>query len=462
MYLLMHFKKPGLLFVFALALVCFIFTRSALAVVPPPDGGYPNFTTAEGTNALRNLTTGAGNTAVGWFSLFSATTASFNTGIGAGALVLNSADNNTAVGTVALFLNTTGVSNTAVGSIALLNNDTGANNTGVGAGALTSNTTGNANTAIGVGALGSNTDGGGNTATGTLALSANTGALNTATGLTALQSNTTGANNTAVGAGALNLNTIGDGNTALGIDALQSNTNGGGNTASGVNALLSNTDGDLNTAVGFNALNINATGNNNIALGFSASSNITGDNNIDIGSTGGSGESGTIRIGQAGSQTMTFVAGIRGATTGSANAIPVLIDSVGQLGTVSSSQRFKHDIKEMDKTSEGILALKPVTFHYKSDKTNTPQFGLIAEQVAAVNPDLVVRDENGEIYTVRYEAVNAMLLNEFLKEHRTVQEQGATIARLQSQVEALTSGLEKVSAQLELSGYAPQTVLNAR
>jgi len=147
-------------------------------------------------------------------------------------------------------------------------------------------------------------------------------------------------------------------------------------------------------------------------------------------------------------------------TTGNANAIPVLIDSVGQLGTVSSSQRFKHDIKGMDKTSEGILALKPVTFHYKSDKTNTPQFGLIAEEVAAVNPDLVVRDENGEIYTVRYDAVNAMLLNEFLKEHRKNKEQEATIARLQKQIEALTAGLQKVSAQLELSESAPQTVNN--
>jgi hypothetical protein len=200
------------------------------------------------------------------------------------------------------------------------------------------------------------------------------------------------------------------------------NTAGGANTASGVNALLSNTAGDFNTAVGFNALNINMTGSNNIALGFSAGSNITGDYNIDIGSTGGSGEFSTIRIGQAGSQTRTFVAGIRGVTTGNMNAIPVLIDSVGQLGTMSSSRRFKKEIKRMDKASEAILALKPVTFHYKSDKTNTPQFGLIAEDVAAVKPDLVVRDENGEIYTVRYEAVNAMLLNEFLKEHSTVQE----------------------------------------
>ena len=450
-----------------IALVCFGLLPKAQAVVPPPDGGYPNFTTAEGQNALKNLTTGAGNTAVGWFSLFSATTASFNTGVGAGTLALNTGDNNTATGTAALFLNTTGPNNTAVGSTALLHNDSGANNTGIGTSALTSNTTGNANTAIGGGALGANTNGGGNTATGTLALNANNGSLNTANGLAALQSNTSGDNNTAMGAGALNFNTIGDENTAFGHQALRSNIGGGANTASGVNALLSNTDGDFNTAIGFNALNINSTGNNNIALGFSAGSNITGDNNIDIGSTGGGLEFGTIRIGQSGSQTTTFIAGIRGVTTGNMNAIPVLIDSVGQLGTVSSSQRFKHDIKGMDKTSEGILALKPVTFHYKSDKTNTPQFGLIAEDVAKINPDLVVRDENGDIYTVRYDAVNAMLLNEFLKEHRTVEElksvvakQEAAAALQQEQIDALTAGLQKVSAQLEASKPATQVVNN--
>ena len=145
----------------------------------------------------------------------------------------------------------------------------------------------------------------------------------------------------------------------------------------------------------------------------------------------------------------------------------VLIDSAGQLGTISSSRRFKSEIKAMHNSSEAIHALKPVTFHYKSDKTGTPQFGLIAEEVAEVNPALVVRDENGEIYTVRYDAVNAMLLNEFLKEHkafveqqRKLEQQGATIARQQKQIEALTAGLQKVSAQLELNKPAQQTVLN--
>jgi predicted ribosome quality control (RQC) complex YloA/Tae2 family protein len=209
----------------------------------------------------------------------------------------------------------------------------------------------------------------------------------------------------------------------------------------------------------------NTSGSNNIAFGVDAGSFLTtGNNNIDIGNSGIIGESDTIRIG--GSQTKTFIAGIRGVTTGIGNAIPVLIDSASQLGTVSSSRRFKKEIKPMDQTSESILGLKPVTFHYKSDNTSTPQFGLIAEDVAEVNPDLVVRDENGEIYTVRYEAVNAMLLNEFLKEHpkneqqeSKIEQQEAKIARQQKQIEALTEGLQKVSAQLELNKLAPQTVV---
>jgi ribosomal protein S15P/S13E len=176
-----------------------------------------------------------------------------------------------------------------------------------------------------------------------------------------------------------------------------------------------------NTAVGFQALYNNISGANNIAVGLNAGYNI-GDfgerNNIDIGNLGVSGDFGTIRIGSIGDKTQAFIAGIRGVTTGNGDAIPVLIDSDGQLGTMSSSRRFKSEIKAMDNASETIHALKPVTFHYKSDKTGTPQFGLIAEEVAQVSPDLVVRGADGEIYTVRYDAVNAMLLNEFLKEHR--------------------------------------------
>src|SRR5205823_5220250 len=234
-----------------------------------------------------------------------------------------------------------------------------------------------------------------------------------------------------------------------------------------------------NTANGDNAL-FNNTGSFNSAVGFSAGGNLTtGSNNIDIGNAGVAGESNTTRIGTVGKSTGTYIAGIRGTATANANAVPVVIDSAGQLGTVSSSRRFKDEIKPMDKSSAAILGLKPVTFHYQSDKQNTPQFGLIAEEVAKVNPDLVVRDERGEVYTVRYEAVNAMLLNEFLKEHRKVEEQEqklqkqeATIARQQKdfesklaqqqkQIEALTSTVQKVSERVELSARAPQIAANA-
>ena len=276
--------------------------------------------------------------------------------------------------------------------------------------------------------------------------------------------NTTGDDNTATGGSALFLNTTGIRNTASGAVALFSNTTGDENTAVGSGALFSNTTGFENTAIGDNTLGNNTIGSVNIALGHLAGSNLTtGGGNIEIGNGGVAGESATIRIGQ--SQTRTFIAGVRGRTTGNANAVAVLIDSAGQLGTISSSRRFKSEIKAMHNTSEAIHALKPVTFHYKSDKTGTPQFGLIAEEVAEVNPALVVRDENGEIYTVRYDAVNAMLLNEFLKEHkafveqqRKLEQQGATIAQQQKQIDALTAGLQKVSAQLELNKPAQQTV----
>src|SRR5260370_28736028 len=171
-----------------------------------------------------------------------------------------------------------------------------------------------------------------------------------------------------------------------------------------------------------------------------------GSNKIDSGNAGVGGEVKKIRIGTAGSQTKTFIAGISGVTV--ASGVGVIVGSNGQLGTVVSSERFKDSIKPMDKTSEAILGLQPVTFRYKKelDPEGIPQFGLVAEQVEKVNPALVARDADGKAYTVRYEAVNAMLLNEFLKEHKTVQEQGATIVRLEKQIEALTESLQKVSA----------------
>src|SRR5436190_5678745 len=417
---------------------------NASGVTPPPDGGYPNFTTAEGLNALKNLTSGAGNTGVGWYSLFSDTAASFNTGVGAGTLALNTADNNTAVGAAALLLNTTGFNNTGIGSTALLHNNSD-NNTGVGAGALTSNSTGNVNTAIGVGALGSNIDGSGNTATGVLALSANQHSpSNTAYGFIALQNNLA-SNNTAMGAGALHLSVA------------------GGN----------------NTAIGFNALGSEVTGISNVAVGSGALANAIHGFNIAVGADAGSGVTtalGVIAIGSSGANVggSCFIGNIRGVATNNANAIPVVIDSFGQLGTMSSSQRFKKDIKPMEGTSGSVLNLKPVTFHYKNDKSNIPQFGLIAEEVAKIDPDLVAHDKDGEIYTVRYDAVNTMLLNEFLKEHKKVEAQGreiveqkATISELRKEMATFNarlkeqdSRLQKVSAQMALEKPAPQTIVD--
>ena len=318
---------------------------------------------------------------------------------------------------------------------------------------------------------------GGNTAEGQAALlSLTTGGFNTAVGWLSLRSNTIGSFNTAIGAGTLFANTA-DENTAFGTGALLSNTTGTANTANGTFALFFNTTGVGNTAIGTAALFNNTIGNNNTAFGVGAGSNVITANNV-------------ICIGASGLDVSNtcFIAGIRGVTTSIADAIPVMIDSGGQLGTASSSRRFKHEIKSMDSASEAILALKPVTFHYKSDASGTPQFGLIAEEVAKVNPDLVVRDKNGEIYTVRYEAVNAMLLNEFLKEHhkveeqsRKIQEQGAaisqskstaakqeaTIAQLKKEMETVVarlkehdSTIQKVSAQVEVSKPVRRTALN--
>ena len=299
-----------------------------------------------------------------------------------------------------------------------------------------------------------------NTVLGDDALLNNTGANNTAQGFSALDGNTSGSGNTAIGDQALLNNLTGNNNTAVGYFALLTNR-GINNTATGRGSLLNNSTGSSNTAIGFDALVSSTIGDKNIAVGSNAGAALTiGSYNIDIGNPGINSESNTIRIGQTANQTATYVAGISGATVPS--GVAVVIDGNGHLGTTTSSERFKEAIKPMDKASEAILALQPVTFRYKHelDANGVPQFGLVAEQVAKVNPDLVARDEQGKPYTVRYDAVNTMLLNEFLKEHRTVQEQGATITELKKQIEALTAGLQKVTAQIELSKPAPRTVLN--
>ena len=335
-------------------LAWFAISPMAQAVVPPPDGGYPNFTTAEGTNALKNLTTGAANTAVGWSSLLTNATGSFNTATGAGSLLFNTADNNTAFGAAALLFNTAGIENTAVGAAALLNNTGGP------------------------------------------------------------------------------------------LDA----PDGGPasfNTAVGASALASNTVGSVNTAVGARALLNSAPGNGNIALGAGAGFNVTTANNvICIGATG-------LDVNNS-----CFISNIYTNVQPIAGTDPdsVTITSTGRLGRGNvSSRRYKHDIELMDKASEVLYALKPVTFRYNKeyDATQTLAFGLIAEEVAEVYPDLVGRNSRGEPESVRYEQINAMLLNEFLKAHRQIDAQ-------QKQIDALTAGLQKVSAQLELGKAAPQVV----
>jgi hypothetical protein len=317
----------------------------------------------------------------------------------------------TAEGQDALFSLTSGTYNTAVGFLSLELNTTNRLNTAIGAGALLANTA-DQNTAIGAGALLSNT----------------TGGLNTGVGSFALFSNIVGAANTADGAGALQSNTEGNGNTAIGTDALSSDDPGGINTAVGQTALANNTTGSGNTAIGAGAGSNQTTGSDNVYIG--------------AGLPGVAGESGTCYIGSIFSQT-------------SSAGVAVFINSSGKLGTTTSSKRFKEEIKPMDKASEALLALKPVTFHYKKeiDPAGISQFGLVAEEVEKVNPDLVVRDKEGKPYSVRYDQVNAMLLNEFLREHRKVEQ-------MQKQIEALTAGLQKVSVQLEANKLTPQVVNN--
>jgi len=452
----------------AIAVACVTLLPRVHAVTPPPDGGYPNQNTAEGSDALFSVTTGGGNTASGFDALFHNTTGGNNTATGYAALLSNTTGfDNVATGFVALGSNTTAIDNTATGYAALLSNTTGNNNTATGADALSYNTTGFDNTATGLNALFYNTTGFENTANGVQSLYSNTnGNYNTANGDNALFDNTTGGNNTANGAYALYYNTIGDNGTANGYFALYYNTTGDNNTANGYFTLLSNTTGSNNTANGYLALSNNTTGGSNIALGESAGINLTrGSNNIDIGNKGKAGESNYIRIGTKGTHTHTLIAGISGATV--ARGVGVIIDSNGHLGTVVSSERFKDKVKPMDKASEAILALKPVTFRYKHevDPDGIPQFGLVAEQVEKVDPDLVVRDDQGKAFTVRYEAVNAMLLNEFLKEHRKVQELEATVAEQKKEmqvfirrVEEQAAAIQKISTKIDLNKAGSRTI----
>jgi hypothetical protein len=400
----MKTRSPPVLITFTF--VCLAFVQNMHAVTPAPDGGYPGGNTAEGQNALLSLTTGGYNTANGWLSLRSNTTGQLNTAIGAGALLANTADNNTATGAGALLSNTTGAQNTAHGAFALFSNTTGEQNT--------------------------------------------------ANGLSTLFSNTTGSQNSAFGHGALANNTSGGGNTGIGLIALSSNTTGTVNTAIGTNALGNNDGGNANTAIGQFALGNNINGSNNIALGSTSGTGVTSANH-------------TICIGADGNNVdnSCYIGNIFGST--SSNGVAVLVNSDGRLGTMTSSARFKDEIKPMDKASEALFALKPVAFRYKRDidPAGTPQLGLVAEDVEKVNPDLIVRDKEGKAYSVRYDQVNAMLLNEFLKEHKKVQNLEVTVAQQQKGMEVLTAQLkeqaaqiQKVSAQLEVNKPAAKVVVN--
>jgi trimeric autotransporter adhesin len=472
-----------------LALVCFGFSPGAPAVQPTaPDTGLAGGNTADGDGALAGLTGGFYNSAFGFLSLLSNADASFNTGVGAGALLLNTANENTATGAGALFSNTTGGSNTANGAFALFTNSTGSSNTAIGTRALMSNT-GDGNTAVGQAALIVNTIGTQNTVVGAAAAVNNTeGSDNTAIGLNSLFSNVDGDNNTAVGRAAMGgstgsnntavgwfaLEAGGSGNTAVGSQALQHNT-GGLNTAVGENALVNSTIGgpfgvNANTAVGESSLSDCTTGFWNVAIGFGAGHDLTtGDTNVYIGQGVGAGA--------ANESGHTYIRNIKDTSVNGGGADFVTVDlTTGLLGHASSSRRHKEDIKPMDNASEALYRLKPVSYRYKKeiDRTQSPAFGLIAEEVAEVNPDLVALNAKGEVESVHYEMVNAMLLNEFLKEHKKVQAQQASITELQSTVAQQQKGMnvltaqlkeqaaqiQKVSARLEVIRPAPKTVAN--
>jgi hypothetical protein len=406
-----------------------------------------NWNTAMGTEALLSVNPnlcvycGIENTAAGAYALQSNSSGGGNVAVGFLAMQFNlSGHNNTGVGDSALQGNTTGYYNTAVGSGALLRSTTAYNNTGLGLDALVYNTTGGNNTATGANALFSNTTAGENTATGYNALYSNTtGYENTASGSGILYSNTTGYQNTAAGYQALYFNTVGNHNTVSGFQALYSNTNGDSNTASVDSALYSNTTGYHNTAFGEGSLLSNTTGSNNTALGSNAGYNLThGSNNIDIGNEGVAGESGVIRIGTSNTQISTYIAGVENAkVTGSA----VYITASGQLGVLASSERYKTAIESMGACTERLQELRPVSFHLKSDPRGAVQYGLIAEEVAKVYPELVIRDGSGKIEGVRYDELAPMLLNE-------VQKQQAIVVTLAAQHEVDAVQLDTQAAKI--------------
>ena len=387
-------------------LCAFIIAPLALAVSPPPGDGYAGNNTAGGTNALFGLTSGIDNTALGFRALYMNTTGNINS----------------AIGYRALFNNTTGVGNTANGVNALINNTTGGFNTALGTNALYSNVAVSYNTAVGKDALFSNAAGSCNTAIGGRALFSNQmGFGNTATGYTALYSNKSGGGNTGNGQRTLYSNTAGIDNTDTGSDALYSNPEGNANTANGAAALF------------------NTRGNNNTAMGALAGYNLTsGNGNVCIGAYLG---------GDAGANNTTWIKNVYASV---ASARQVYVNSDDKIGTLASSRRYKEKIQPMAKASETLLFLRPVTFRYKKevDPAQALSFGLIAEEVAEVAPELVTLDREGKPETVRYDAVNAMLLNEFLKAHKKIEGQEKTMTELRSTIAAQKNEFQTAIAQL--------------
>jgi len=430
------------------ALVCFGLCQQVQSATDTPDpGSLPTSNTADGQGALGSLTTGLYNSAFGFLSVLSLSDANFDTGVGAGALLVDNGGENTAVGAGALFSNTTGSDNTAVGAFALFNSTTAGLNVAVGDSALVSF---NGTTAFD----------GANTALGSIALSAETsGEENVAVGRRALESLVSGSNNVAVGWRAGDNYTGGEtNNICIG--------SGTGGTAGESNAIRI---GDSASSGGIDVIN-NSTLANVVTIGPGLSTQgitiltLLGFGNVSIGNglqttTGAS----TCNIGGIFNQTPP--AGSHLVTVGPNNQLA---------DATLSSRRFKKDIAPIDKISEGILALRPVTFHWKTDNTNEPEFGLVAEEVAEVNLEWITRNPQGEISGVRYETIPILLLNEFLKEHKKVEEQQANIAELKSTVAQQQKGMEvltaqlkeqaaqiqKVSAQLEVNKPASKVVVN--
>jgi trimeric autotransporter adhesin len=364
-------------------------------------------------------------------------------------------DDNSAFGDTALKANTVGSYNTAVGSQALSHNVFGLGNTALGFGTLNDTTNADYNTAVGQDALYTDT----------------TGSENTAIGLASMSSNTTGNGNTAAGQNSLAANISGNFNTASGTNALSKNSNGINNTASGSGALFSNTTGVRNSAAGSNSLYKNTTGSNNIGIGYQGGYYpTTGSHNIEIGSAGAAADNAVIRLGTQGTQTKTYVAGIRGVNV--TGGVPVLVTATGQLGVMSSSRRYKEDIRSMGKVSDRLLALRPVTFRYKIADENgqkPEQYGLIAEEVARVMPELVVYNQKGQPETVAYQTLAPLLLNELQREHKRANQQANELQEARNQLASVQSELielRRITTQLAANreraaaDAQPDTALN--